>query len=127
MTGFALQDGQADLPSPNPTSSYWHRSPSSTLLGHRTTAELPEKVDVVVIGSGITGAFAARELVEEKGRGVLLLEAREVAWGATGRVSLRGFARFIQGVFFFLPFSLTQGEAMFSGRRTQVSSKRNVC
>ncbi|PKS05831.1 hypothetical protein jhhlp_007660 [Lomentospora prolificans] len=85
MTGFALQDGQADLPSPNPTSSYWHRSPSSTLLGHRTTAELPEKVDVVVIGSGITGAFAARELVEEKGRGVLLLEAREVAWGATGR------------------------------------------
>ncbi|CAI4212962.1 unnamed protein product [Parascedosporium putredinis] len=85
MTGLTLQDGQADLPSPTSTSSYWHRSPSQTLLGHRTTERLPETVDVVVIGSGITGAFAARELVERKGRQVLMLEAREVAWGATGR------------------------------------------
>lgn len=87
MTGFTLRDGQADLPSPTSTSSYWHRSPSQILLGHRTTERLPETVDVVVIGSGITGAFAARELVERKGRQVLMLEAREVAWGATGRVS----------------------------------------
>lgn len=84
MTGLTLGDTQSDLPSPNPTHSYWHREPR--LQGHRTTEELPETAGAVVIGAGITGAFAARFLVE-KGVDVVLLEAREVGWGATGRVS----------------------------------------
>ncbi|KAF4464001.1 fad dependent oxidoreductase [Fusarium albosuccineum] len=66
------------------TKSYWHREPSEKLLGHRTTAELPATADVVVVGSGITGAFAARELIGG-GKKVVLLEAREACWGATGR------------------------------------------
>lgn len=86
MAVITLQDGQADLPSPESTKSYWHREPSQKLLGHRTTDELPATADVVVVGSGITGTFAARELVNG-GRKVLLLEAREACWGATGRVS----------------------------------------
>ncbi|KAK7454165.1 hypothetical protein CaCOL14_005707 [Colletotrichum acutatum] len=93
MTGETLQPGQADLPSAKSTASYWHREPSKTLLGHRTTRDLPPTADVVVIGSGITGAFAAKELLERAGAGaggkekkrVVLLEAREVCWGATGR------------------------------------------
>lgn len=53
---------------------------------------------MVIVGSGISGAFAARALAQardrdrdqqEEGFGldtVLMLEAREACWGATGRV-----------------------------------------
>ncbi|KAK4122496.1 DAO-domain-containing protein [Parathielavia appendiculata] len=82
----------AGLPSRNPTESYWLRDPSPVLLGHRGTPDLPETADVVVVGSGITGAFAARFLKEweegkegEERRRVVMLEAREVCFGATGR------------------------------------------
>ncbi|KAK2003230.1 FAD dependent oxidoreductase [Colletotrichum falcatum] len=92
MTGATLRPGQADLPSAKSTASYWHREPSGTLLGHRTTKALPPTADVVVIGTGITGAFATKELLEQQGKQagkrkekVLVLEAREVCWGATGR------------------------------------------
>ncbi|XP_044717172.1 FAD dependent oxidoreductase domain-containing protein [Hirsutella rhossiliensis] len=84
MTGITLQEGQAELPTTRSTPSYWHREPSRRLLGHRTTARVPAEADVVVVGSGITGAFAARRLAEA-GRAVLMLEAREACWGATGR------------------------------------------
>jgi len=76
----------AHLPSPHPTSSFWHNEPSPFLLHHRTTSQLPETADVVVIGSGISGAFAAMKLLEEPGLNVVMLEAREACWGATGRV-----------------------------------------
>ncbi|KAM0333076.1 hypothetical protein ACHAQA_001734 [Verticillium albo-atrum] len=89
MTGATLRDGQADLPSERSTTSYWHREPSEKLLGHRTTPELPATADVVVIGSGITGAFAAHFLKEaDKTSDVLMLEAREACWGATGRAPI---------------------------------------
>lgn len=82
--------GQSGLPCPNPTKSFWHSEPSKILLGHRTTAELPSKTDVVIIGSGISGVCAAHYLREDargKGLNVVMLEAREACWGATGRVS----------------------------------------
>ncbi|TDZ39889.1 Gamma-glutamylputrescine oxidoreductase [Colletotrichum spinosum] len=87
MTGATLQRGQADLPSTKSTTSYWHREPSTKLLGYRTTKNLPPTADIVVVGSGITGAFATKELLEAGGAGkkVILLEAREICWGATGR------------------------------------------
>ncbi|KAI0536566.1 FAD dependent oxidoreductase [Xylaria digitata] len=75
---------RAGLPTPNSTHSYWHREPSKTLLNHHTTKDLPTTTDIVVIGSGISGTFAARELVAG-GRNVLMVEAREACWGATGR------------------------------------------
>lgn len=54
-------------------------------------------MDVVVVGSGIVGAFAAWRLLQDGQGGelsgarrnvqnVLMLEAREACWGATGRV-----------------------------------------
>ncbi|KAF1816484.1 FAD dependent oxidoreductase, partial [Eremomyces bilateralis CBS 781.70] len=76
------------LPTPSPSKSFWHSEPSSFLLGHRTTADLPSSADVVIIGSGITGASVARYLKEEEGAAglsVVMLEAREACWGATGR------------------------------------------
>lgn len=87
MAISTLTVGQAELPTPKSTASYWHREPSEALLGHRSTEELPDVADVIIVGSGITGTFAARELLKGA-RGVLMLEAREACWGATGRVSL---------------------------------------
>jgi NADPH-dependent 2,4-dienoyl-CoA reductase/sulfur reductase-like enzyme len=83
-----LLDGQAGLPVENPSKSYWHKEPSEKLLGHRTTADLPHSADVVIVGSGITGAIAAHSLKERRPElNVVMLEAREACWGATGRVS----------------------------------------
>lgn len=90
-------DGCAPLPTPASTASFWHKEPSKTLLNHRTTKDLPPVVDVVVVGSGIVGAFAAWRLLQDakgdelsggcaKAQSVLMLEAREACWGATGRV-----------------------------------------
>ncbi|KAI9842276.1 MAG: hypothetical protein M1837_007345 [Sclerophora amabilis] len=76
---------RSHLPSKDSTSSYWHQPPSAFLLHHRTTANLPEEADVVIIGSGISGTFAARRLAEEEKLNVVMLEAREACWGATGR------------------------------------------
>ncbi|KAI4845277.1 FAD dependent oxidoreductase [Aureobasidium sp. EXF-8845] len=80
----------ADLPSKESSASFWHTEPK--LLGHRTTEDLPQQVDIVVIGSGISGAsvihhiFENTEDVEDAEQpSVLVLEAREVCWGATGR------------------------------------------
>jgi hypothetical protein len=90
MTGGTFKSGQATLPTPTSTSSFWHTEPSKILLGHRSTDHLPTKADVVVIGSGIAGAFAAHYLANaEHGKDVdvVMLEAREACWGATGRVS----------------------------------------
>lgn len=86
-----LLDGQSGLPVDNPTKSYWHREPSEKLLDHRTTKELPRSADVVIVGSGITGSFAAHFLKEKRpDLNVVMLEAREACWGATGRVSNTG-------------------------------------
>lgn len=86
---YEQSPGRAHLPSVESTTSFWHSEPSQFLLGHRTTPELPTLADVVIVGSGITAASAARFLGEDersKGLSILMLEAREVCWGATGRV-----------------------------------------
>ncbi|KZT64541.1 FAD dependent oxidoreductase [Daedalea quercina L-15889] len=76
------------LPVSNSTHSFWHSEPNGFLLGHRTTPGLPSEADVVIVGSGITGSSAARFLAEDpryNGRSIVMLEAREACWGATGR------------------------------------------
>ncbi|KAL5518468.1 hypothetical protein ACEPAH_150 [Sanghuangporus vaninii] len=73
------------LPVPNPTRSFWH-DVLSPIANHVPDA-LPVYVDVVIIGSGITGTSTARTLFREGGDelSVLMLEAREACSGATGR------------------------------------------
>ncbi|KAK8116281.1 hypothetical protein PG984_012783 [Apiospora sp. TS-2023a] len=86
MSEPQLLSGQAGLPVSNPSKSYWLKEPSEKLLGHRTTPELPASADVVIVGSGITAAFAAHTLKERKPElNVVMLEAREACFGATGR------------------------------------------
>jgi cation diffusion facilitator CzcD-associated flavoprotein CzcO len=61
------------------------------LIGHRTTEEIPSDVDVVIIGAGMSGATTAYHLLKghdpEEGNlpRVVILEAREACYGATGR------------------------------------------
>jgi hypothetical protein len=87
--------GKDGLPSSTTTQSYWLRDLSSVLTGPGVRGDLPSTVDVVVIGSGITGAFAARKLVKNGSGSVLMLEAREACSGATGRVSLDSIRDYI--------------------------------
>jgi len=73
------------LPSAHPTQSFWQTSHVNNTTNYRSTPELPKEAKVVVIGSGITGVFAARELVSSSEHDVLVLEARTTCSGATGR------------------------------------------
>ncbi|KAJ4415583.1 hypothetical protein N0V85_002664 [Neurospora sp. IMI 360204] len=78
------------LPRETPTSSYW-QDPPDDIADERTTKDLPNKADIVIIGSGITGAAIAWNLLKdvnpgEKGsRNIVMLEARQACSGATGR------------------------------------------
>lgn len=80
------------LPIPNPCASYWAIPPSS-ISKHGSNSPLPEYADVVVIGSGITGASFVRTLLDydETRRGdgepirLVMLEARDACSGATAR------------------------------------------
>lgn len=116
-----------DLPSEQSSKSFWHSEPSSLLLGHRSTRDLPETADVVVIGSGISGASIAHHLFNDGDTGgkkphVVMLEAREACWGATGRV------RYLPSSVFPRCLSLTQPSRMAvianqSSSNTQISPK----
>jgi uncharacterized NAD(P)/FAD-binding protein YdhS len=73
------------LPVNDPTLPYWTVPPID--LPARNNTALPTHVDVLIIGSGITGVSCARTLLK-KGPHVLrilVLEARDVCSGATGR------------------------------------------
>lgn len=73
------------LPRSQPTISYW-QDPPDIISDLRTTSILPEHVNIVIVGSGITGASIAYHLLSEQPqRSIVLLEAREAASGASGR------------------------------------------
>ena len=50
----------------------------------RTTTDLPGRVDVAIVGSGVTGLNAARELARG-GRSVAVLDAEELGFGGSSR------------------------------------------
>jgi gamma-glutamylputrescine oxidase len=71
----------------------WY-SGTTTLPPPRTTLNYDLDVDVCVIGGGLAGLTAARE-VARRGWSVAVLEARRIAWNASGRnsgVVLPGFS-----------------------------------
>jgi monoamine oxidase len=72
------------LPQSSTTSSFWLQSPRTF---EAKAKSLPEEVDIVIVGSGITGASIARTLLENgvSSQSVLMLEARSICSGATGR------------------------------------------
>lgn len=68
--------------------SFW-LSAAADLADHRTTETMPQEADVVIIGSGFSGASAAFYLLADANPGsrpsTVILEARQVCSGATGR------------------------------------------
>ncbi|KAI0063079.1 FAD dependent oxidoreductase [Artomyces pyxidatus] len=74
------------IPVTDSTTPYWTVPPATIA---KRVDPLPEHADVVIIGSGITGAACARALLahssHETPLSVLMLEARDTCSGATGR------------------------------------------
>jgi hypothetical protein len=84
------------LPGSNPTISFWEQDPPRSNLVNIQSPVLPAEAEIVIIGSGITGAAIAKTILEERvggqarkgieeGRKIVILEAREICSGATGR------------------------------------------
>ncbi|EJT47860.1 hypothetical protein A1Q1_03237 [Trichosporon asahii var. asahii CBS 2479] len=73
------------LPVPLSTTSVWQQSVALDPLISNSTTPLPESADIVVVGGGLCGALLAWELLQRTSGNVVLLEARELASGASGR------------------------------------------
>ena len=89
----ALDRVHADpgVPKDATTSSFWLQEPHPHFSSKPSTP-LPAEADVVIIGSGVTGASIARTLLQSRTQNsnpsypkVLMLEARDICSGATGR------------------------------------------
>lgn len=81
------------IPHDTTTSSFWTQT-LHPQFAQRSMQPLPPSADVVIIGSGITGASIARSLLQNRARSasstpphpaVVILEARDICSGATGR------------------------------------------
>lgn len=75
------------LPSENPTVAAW-QEPAHPTVSNAQSPVLPEEVDIVIIGSGITGCSVAHTLLHHPSAAklrVTMLEARTAVSGATGR------------------------------------------
>ncbi|XMA10184.1 hypothetical protein WAI453_002975 [Rhynchosporium graminicola] len=87
------------LPVSNPTTSYWQDPPDCEIADHLSSLTVPETADIVIIGSGITGASIAWNLLtindkpnsqnshptSTQNKNIVMLEARQACSGATGR------------------------------------------
>lgn len=76
------------LPVANRLKPFWLSEVDPSLENARTTDELPPTVDVVIIGSGMSGAITAYHLLKDQddaNPSVLMLEAAETCSGATAR------------------------------------------
>lgn len=78
------------LPVKNRIDSFWLTKRDPELCKARSTPDLPKHADVVVIGSGLSGAMTTYLMLEDaKARGmklnVVMLEADETCGSATAR------------------------------------------
>ncbi|ORY24894.1 FAD dependent oxidoreductase-domain-containing protein [Naematelia encephala] len=83
-------DSSLLLPVPNRLEPFWLQERDVQLKSARTTVDIPSTCDVVIIGSGLTGAMAAWNVYQEledcqKRANVVMLEADEVCGSATAR------------------------------------------
>lgn len=75
-------------PVPRPCLSYWQQTTRGfPYLNSNSNSPVPANKKFIVIGSGIAGALATFELIENgvKGEDIVILEAREAVSGASGR------------------------------------------
>lgn len=78
------------FPVDNPTVPFW-KVESDPLDELRTTSELPQESDIVIIGAGYAGVSIAYHLLKSQSQqdkprpSITILEARQICSGATGR------------------------------------------
>lgn len=81
-------NASAPFPTPKSTTPFW-RTELDDIDEYKSTDEFPEACDIVIIGSGLSGASTAYFLLNDDNTSpppsVVLLEARQVCSGATGR------------------------------------------
>lgn len=72
--------------------SHWqatNRGPTSLYLHNASVTSVPGSADIVIVGGGMMGAslsyFLTREGAEGRGKNIILVEAKDVASGASGR------------------------------------------
>ena len=79
------------FPVPGGLTPFWRTEPSS-LDNHRSTENLPDFSDIVVIGAGYAGASTAYHILDQCDSSlqpsIVILEARQACSGATGRNGL---------------------------------------
>ena len=77
--------GRKIFPVANPTLSYW-RSELHEIDSFRSE-QFPSECDVLIVGSGISGVSTAYHILNDNPLppSVVLLEARKICSGATGR------------------------------------------
>ncbi|PLB52599.1 nucleotide-binding domain-containing protein [Aspergillus steynii IBT 23096] len=78
------------FPVADPTVSFWQLNPPFPKLVKMKSKQLPQSADIVIIGSGLSGASVAYTILSEchalgAKKKVVILEARETCSGATGR------------------------------------------
>lgn len=81
------------FPVSNPTSSFWQKDPIFPELVNMRSENLPDTADIVIIGSGISGASVAYSILNgvqnqrqcKQTPKIVMIEARETCSGATGR------------------------------------------
>lgn len=74
------------LPYSNPTTSYWQDPPDPEIADYVSADVVPTEAEVVIIGSGITGACTAWNLLQRRNHGkIVMVECRQACSGATGR------------------------------------------
>ncbi|CAG9941560.1 unnamed protein product [Clonostachys rosea f. rosea IK726] len=74
-------------PHPHGMPSFWRTSPGE-LDTFRSSENIPETTDIAIIGAGFSGGSLVTHLLsteEGRGKSILVLEARELCSGATGR------------------------------------------
>lgn len=79
------------LPVCNPTLPYW-RTQLHAIDSYRSSDALPKECDIAIIGAGMAGVMTAYHLCKLMRGGepsIVMLEAREVCSGATGRNGVR--------------------------------------
>jgi hypothetical protein len=98
-----MANATGPFPAPQSTTPFW-RTQLDPIDEHRTTVSLPEACDVLIIGAGLSGASTAYHLVKDvksDPASVVVLDARQVCSGATGRNGTLNFVLWIDG---FFPF-----------------------
>ncbi|KAK8869484.1 hypothetical protein IAR55_000049 [Kwoniella newhampshirensis] len=118
--------GEKVFPPTWPLSAWQRSTRDDPLINHGRDDPLPETADIVIIGSGISGASVAYNLLSAPNRpkNIVVLEARECTSGASGRNAGHCRPDAFRG---FIPFAAMHGpEESRLIMQSEVTTLKNV-